>query len=127
MKTIIKKEKSLMAMHNPAHPGEVLKELWLEPMGITVTDAAARLRVARKTVSQIVNGRGPITPEMALRIEIVFGSTAEIWLNMQAAFDIWQMRIIRKSLQGTLRNIRSGGSLIGTSGGVLRNLQQGRK
>ena len=116
MKTIIKKEKSLMAMHNPAHPGEVLKELWLEPMGITITDAAERLRVARKTVSKIVNGHGSITPEMALRIEIVFGSTAETWLNMQAAYDIWQMRNLRKSLQGTLRHVRPGGRLIGTGG-----------
>jgi len=116
MKTIIKKEKSLMAMHNPAHPGEVLKELWLEPMGITITDAAERLRVARKTVSKIINGRGSITPEMALRIEIVFGSTAETWLNMQAAYDIWQMRNLRKSLQGTLCHVRPAGRLIGTGG-----------
>ena len=98
MKTIIKKKRSLMAMHNPAHPGEVLKEFWLGPMGITITDAAERLRVARKTVSKIVNGHGSITPEMALRIEIVFGSTAETWLSMQAAYDIWQMRNLRKSL-----------------------------
>jgi len=104
MKTIIKKGELLMAMHNPAHPGEVLMELWIEPMGITITDAAERLRVARKTVSKIVNGHGSITPEMALRIEIVFGSTAETWLNMQAAYDIWQMKDIRKSLQRTLRH-----------------------
>ena len=119
MKTIIKKEKLLMSMHNPAHPGEVLKELWLDPMGITITDAAERLRVARKTVSKIVNAHGPITPEMALRIEIVFGSTAETWLNMQAAYDIWQMRNLRKSLQGTLSQIRSGGRLIRTGGRLI--------
>ena len=105
-----------MSMHNPAHPGEVLKELWLEPMGITVTDAAERLRVARKTVSKIVNAHGSITPEMAIRIEIVFGSTAETWLNMQAAYDIWQMRNLRKSLKGTLLHVRPGGRLIGTGG-----------
>ena len=105
-----------MAMHNPAHPGEVLKELWLEPMGITITDAAERLRVARKTVSKIVNGHGSITPEMALRIEIVFGSTAETWLNMQAAYDIWQMRNLRKSLEKTLLHVRPGDRLIRTGG-----------
>ncbi len=119
MKTIIKKEKEIMAMHNPAHPGEVLRELWLEPMGITITDAAARLRVARKTVSKIVNGHGPITPEMAIRIEIVFGTTAETWLNMQAAYDIWQMRNLRKSLRGTLHNIRRSGRVVGTGGGLV--------
>ena len=93
-----------MAMHNPSHPGEVLKELWLEPMGMTVTDAAKRLGVARKTVSKIINGRGAIAPEMALRIEIVFGSIAETWLNMQAAYDLWQMKDLRKSLKGVLRH-----------------------
>jgi addiction module HigA family antidote len=49
-----------MAMHNPAHPGEVLKELWLEPMGMRVAEAAEHLGVARKTVSKIINGRGAI-------------------------------------------------------------------
>ena len=96
-----------MAMHNPAHPGEVLKGLWLEPMGITVTEAAKRLGVARKTVSKIINGHGSVEPEMALRIEIVFGSTAETWLNMQAAYDLWQMKDLRKSLKGTLRPVRA--------------------
>jgi len=91
-------------MHNPAHPGEVLKELWLEPMKMTITDAADCLRVARKTVSKIVNGHASITPEMALRIEIVFGSTAQTWLNMQASYDIFQMKHIRKALMGTLRH-----------------------
>ncbi|MEW5746702.1 MAG: HigA family addiction module antitoxin [Nitrospirota bacterium] len=91
-----------MAMHNPAHPGEVLKGLWLEPMGMSVTEAAEHLGVARKTVSKIVNGRGAITPEMALRLEIVFGSTAETWMNMQTAYDLWQMSEMRKALRRTL-------------------------
>lgn len=93
-----------MAMHNPAHPGEVLKELWLEPLGMTITEAAKHLGVARKTISKIINGRGAITPEMALRIEIVFGSTAETWMNMQTAYDLWQMADLRKSLRGKLRH-----------------------
>lgn len=93
-----------MAMHNPAHPGVVLKELWLGPMGMTVTETADRLGVTRKTVSKIINGRGAITAEMALRLEIVFGSTAETWLNMQTAFDLWQMKELRKTLRGTLRH-----------------------
>lgn len=91
-----------MAMHNPAHPGEVLKGLWLEPMEMSVTEAAVHLGVTRKTVSKIINGRGAITPEMALRLEIVFGSTAETWMNMQTAYDLWQMSEMRKALRRTL-------------------------
>ena len=93
-----------MSMHNPAHPGEVLNELWLEPMGITVTEAARLLGVARKTVSKILNKRGALTPEMALRLEIVFGTSAQAWMNMQAAHDLWNMKDIRKSLQGSLHH-----------------------
>lgn len=93
-----------MSMHNPAHPGEVLNEFWLEPMGITVTEAARLLGVARKTVSKIINKRGALTPEMALRFEIVFGTSAQAWMNMQAAYDLWNMKDIRKSLQGSLHH-----------------------
>lgn len=77
-----------MKMHNPPHPGEVLHELCLKPLSISITEAAERLGVARKTVSKIINGHGSITPETALRLEIVFGFTAQTWLNMQAAFDL---------------------------------------
>jgi addiction module HigA family antidote len=91
-------------MHNPSHPGEVLKEFWLEPMGITITGAADLLGVARKTVSKIINGRGAVTPEMALRLEIVFGTSAQAWLNMQAAYDLWSIKEVRKSLQVSLRH-----------------------
>jgi len=91
-----------MRMHNPSHPGEVLKELWVEPMGLTVSEAAARLGVDRKTVSKIINGRGAVTPEMALRLEIVFGTAAQTWLNMQAAFDLWRMEGMRKTLRKAL-------------------------
>ena len=101
-----------MAMHNPAHPGEVLKELWLEPLGITITEAAEHLGVARKTVSKIINGHGAITPEMALRIEIVFGSTAETWMNMQTAYDLWKMRDLRKSLKGKLHHARPSSRMV---------------
>ncbi len=93
-----------MSMYNPSHPGEVLKELWLEPMGITITGAADLLGVARKTVSKIINGRGAVTPEMALRLEIVFGTSAQTWMNMQAAYDLWSIKEIRKFLQVSLRH-----------------------
>ena len=94
-----------MSMHNPAHPGEVLKELWLEPLGLTLTQAALRLGVTRKTISKIVNTHGSITPEMALRLEIVFGTSAQAWMNMQTAYDLWQLSRLRKILRGSLRHI----------------------
>ena len=61
-----------MLMHDPPHPGEVLKELCLEPLGLTVTDAARALGVSRKTLSMVVNGRAGISPEMAIRLSIAF-------------------------------------------------------
>jgi addiction module HigA family antidote len=93
-----------MSMDNPAHPGEVLKELWLEPLGLTLTQAAVRLGVTRKTVSKIINGHGAITPEMALRLEIVFGTSAQAWMNMQTAHDLSQLSSVRKTLRGSLRH-----------------------
>lgn len=93
-----------MSMHNPAHPGEVLRELWLEPLGMSLTHAALRLGVTRKTVSKIINGRGSLTPEMALRLEIVFGTSAQAWMNMQTAYDLSQLSGLRKTLRGSLRN-----------------------
>ncbi len=94
-----------MKMHNPSHPGEVLNELCLKPLGMSITEAAERLGVTRKTVSKIINGHGSITPEMALRLEIVFGSTAQTWLNMQMAFDLWRINKKRKELKATLHPV----------------------
>ena len=85
-------------MHNPPHPGEVLRELWLVPLGLSITAAAQRLNVSRKTLSEIVNGRAGITPEMALRLELAFGKSAQSWLGHQSAFDLWQLKDRRKSL-----------------------------
>ncbi len=81
-----------MRMYNPPHPGEILAEMWLEPLGVSITDAAAKLNVSRKTLSEIVNGRAGISPEMALRLEIAFGKSAESWLAHQDAHDLWQAR-----------------------------------
>ena len=92
-----------MSMHNPAHPGEVLKELWLQPLKLTLTEAAVRLGVARKTVSKIVNGHGTITPEMALRLEIVFGTSAQTWMNIQTTYDLFRISSLRKTLLRSLR------------------------
>lgn len=79
-------------MHSPAHPGEILRTMYMEPMDVTITEAADALGVSRKHVSAIVNGRVPVTPDMAARLAAVFGTEPEIWINLQAQHDIWQVR-----------------------------------
>jgi len=88
-----------MRMHNPPHPGEVIKSLCLEPLGITVTQAADALGVSRKTLSAILNGRAGISPEMAVRLSIAFGTTAESWMNQQTQYDLWHAEQRRKRLR----------------------------
>jgi len=85
-------------MHNPPHPGEVIKELCLEPLGISVTAAAEGLGVSRKTLSAILNGRAGISPEMAVRLSIAFDTSSESWLNQQTQYDLWQAEQKRDSL-----------------------------
>ena len=79
-----------MKMFNPPHPGEVLREMCLSPLGLTVTKAAKALRVSRKTVSAILNGRAGISPEMAIRLGKAFDTSPESWLNQQIQYDLWQ-------------------------------------
>ena len=82
-----------MNMHNPAHPGEILKELVIEPLGVTITDVSEHLNISRKTLSKVLNGRGSITPEMALRLELAFKKpSADHWLRLQNAYDLWLSR-----------------------------------
>jgi addiction module HigA family antidote len=88
-------------MHNPPHPGEVLRELCFEPLGMSVTDAAKALGVSRKTLSSILNCRAGISPEMAVRLSIAFDTSAESWLNQQIQYDLWQAEKRRKSLRVT--------------------------
>jgi len=78
-----------MRMHNPPHPGEVLRELCLEPLGLSVTATAEALGVARKTLSAILNGHSGISPEMAIRLGKAFDTTPESWLNQQVQYDLW--------------------------------------
>jgi addiction module HigA family antidote len=87
-----------MKMHNPPHPGEVLRHLCLEPLNLTVTDAARSLGVSRKALSSILNGRAGISPEMAVRLSMAFNTSAESWLNQQAQYDLWHAEKNRKSL-----------------------------
>jgi addiction module HigA family antidote len=86
-------------MHNPPHPGEIIRELCLEPLGLSVTDAAAGLGVSRKTLSSIINGRAGISPEMALRLSIALDTTPESWLNQQMQYDLWLAKQQGKDLK----------------------------
>ena len=88
-----------MLMHDPPHPGHVLKELCLEPLGFTVADAAKALGVSRKMLSMVVNGRAGISPEMAIRLSIAFDTSAESWLNQQTQFEWWQAEQHRSELK----------------------------
>ena len=88
-----------MLMHNPPHPGEIIKELCLEPLGITVTEAAEALGVSRKTLSSIINGKSGISPEMAVRLSIAFNTSSESWLNQQTQYDLWGAEQHRNELR----------------------------
>jgi addiction module HigA family antidote len=77
-------------MKDPPHPGELVKEFCLEPLGLSVTDAAAGLGVTRKTLSALLNGRAGISPEMAIRLSKAFGRTPEGWLALQMQYGLWQ-------------------------------------
>lgn len=82
-----------MIIQNPAHPGEILKELVGELVGVTVTGVSEHLNINRKTLSRILSGKGAITPEMALRLELAFKKpSADHWLRLQNAYDLWVVR-----------------------------------
>jgi len=88
-----------MLMHNPPHPGAMLRALCLEPLGLTVTAAAKALGVSRKTLSAVLNGRAGISPEMAVRLSIAFDTSAESWLQQQAQYDLWHAEQRRNTLR----------------------------
>jgi len=77
-------------MNSPPHAGEVIKELCIEPLGLTVTAAAAGLGVTRKTLWALLNGRAGISPEMAIRLSKAFGRDPGSWLALQAQYDLWR-------------------------------------
>src|SRR5438067_5656830 len=81
-----------MPMKNPPHPGLSVRHDCLEPLGLSVTEAARKLGVSRKQLSDIVNGRSGISPEMAIRLDKAFGGGAETWFRLQMAYDLAQTR-----------------------------------
>ena len=82
-----------MPMKKPPHPGRSIKDACLEPLGLTVTEGAAVLGVARHTLSRVINGQAGISPDMSIRLEKAFGGSADTWLHMQAAYDLAQARL----------------------------------
>jgi len=88
-----------MNMKNPPHPGGVVLHECIEPLGLTITDAAAALGVTRNTLSELVNEKRGISPEMAVRISTVFGGTEQGWLVQQAQYDLAQVRRERLKLK----------------------------
>ena len=81
-----------MQMHNPPHPGEIIREFCIEPLELSITEVAEGLGVSRKTLSAILNGRAGISPEMALRLSMAFNTSPESWLSQQSQFDLWQAK-----------------------------------
>jgi addiction module HigA family antidote len=79
-----------MRIHHPAHPGEIIRQLCIEPLGLTVTEVAKALGVTRKAFSELINGRAGVSVEMALRLAKAFDTSAESWLNMQVQYDLAQ-------------------------------------
>ena len=88
-----------MPMKNPPHPGSFVFRHCIEPLGLSITDAAAALGVTRTTLSELVNGKRGISPEMAVRISKVFGGSAESWLTQQAHYDLAHVRADRIKLR----------------------------
>ncbi len=86
----------------PTHPGYIIKEDYLSPLSISIKDMAATLGVSRKTLSKIINQRGAVTPEMALRLSRALNTTPDLWINLQKNYDLWQV----KNTSTSWRNVK---------------------
>jgi antitoxin HigA-1 len=81
-----------MAMYDPPHPGEFIREVYLEPFEISARMVAASIKVSPSTFTRLLNGKSRVTPEMAMRLSIALGRSPESWLAMQNNYDLWQAR-----------------------------------
>jgi addiction module HigA family antidote len=99
MWTIINDNNEVFMIHKPKHPGLMVKSLCLEPLKLSVTDAAIALGISRPTLSKLVNGRMGISPEMAERLSIVFNTSDEMWINLQAKYDLYLAHQYRSRLK----------------------------
>jgi addiction module HigA family antidote len=85
----LKGEKMRKMKRQPTHPGIIIKEDYLKPLSISIKDMALTLGISRKTLSKIINTRGAVTPDMALRLSRAFDTTPDLWLNLQKNYDLW--------------------------------------
>lgn len=76
----------------PSHPGQILKELYINPLEITVTETSRKLGVTRKTLSELVNGHSGVSAEMAIRLSMAFNTTPDLWLGLQQEYDLWKVK-----------------------------------
>ena len=88
-----------MKMYNPPHPGEIIKDLWLEPMDISIDKAAFALGISENTLSKIIQKKESVTPEIAVRLSMALGSSPESWMGHQMAYDLWQVEKHKNELQ----------------------------
>lgn len=95
-----------MLMHNPPHPGLIVKRMLIEDAGLSVTAAAQALRVGRVTLSKILNQKSGISPEMAVRLSLALNTSSEMWINMQSMYDLWQAEKKRKQLRVNIKKIK---------------------
>ena len=96
-----------MLMHNPPHPGLVIKRMLIEGANMSITEAAKALGVGRVTLSKLINKKSGISPEMAVRLSLALNTSSEMWVNMQAMYDLWLAEKKRKRLQVTIKKIKS--------------------
>ncbi len=94
-----------MLMHNPPHPGNVVRRQCLEPLGLTVAEAAKGLGVSRNTLSMLLNGRMKVSTEMAIRLSQGFGGSPESWLQQQMQYDLWHVQQRKKNIE--VRNFKA--------------------
>ncbi len=88
-----------MPMHNPPHPGAILRRQCLAPLGLSVTEAAKGLGITRQALSDLLNGKAGVSVDMAIRLAKAFGSSPETWLGLQTAYDLWQARSRAQSIK----------------------------
>jgi addiction module HigA family antidote len=94
-------------MYNPPHPGEILRELYLQPLDLSITAAAEALGVSRNTLSELVNGARGVSPEMALRLSMAFDTTPDSWMEMQSQYDLWHAFLKAKKHKLKVRQLHT--------------------
>jgi len=95
-----------MLMHNPPHPGLIVKRMLIDNAALSVTDAAKALGIGRVTLSKLLNQKSGISPEMAVRLSLALNTSSEMWINMQSMYDLWQAEKKRKQLKTNIKKIK---------------------